>query len=142
MEQKISGYVPKLLFKLYLRLKEQFDNKPPTPEEVKFAIQICQKLLEFPESKLTYAPISNKRFIKNEEKNIFVVIEHRNISVVNHSYSYSLYVEDDAMYGGIIKSFDSTMESQRKTLEQEMSNNIQFTLKKVLERISSEDTKL
>jgi hypothetical protein len=137
MEQKISGYVPKLLFKLYLKLKEQFDNKVPTPDEVKFAIEICEKLLEFTDSKLTYAPISSKRFIKNESKNIFVVIENRNINIINHSYSYSLYVENDEMYSGIIKLFDSSMERHRKELEQEMSNNIQFTLKKVLEKIST-----
>ena len=74
MENKVVGYIPRLLFKIYLTLKERFDPSFPIPEEEKITIENCKKLISDPDSKLTFAPISGKRFIKNESKNMFVVI--------------------------------------------------------------------
>ena len=62
------GYIPRLLFKIYLNLKERFDPTPPIPEEERITVEICKKLINDPDSELTYAPISAKRFIKNESK--------------------------------------------------------------------------
>lgn len=136
MEPKIVGYIPKLLFKVYLKLKEKFDNTPPTPEEVIFAIDICQKLVTYSDSKLTYAPVSGKRFIKNDNLSIFIVIEGRTINIINHAYSYTIYVEENEKYNHVIHTFDVALEKQRKDMEEEIRSNIQHSLKKILDRIN------
>ena len=136
MENKVVGYIPRLLFKIYLNLKERFDPTPPIPEEERITVEICRKLISDPESKLTYAPISGKRFIKNENKNMFVVIEHHTINLINHVYSYSVYLSKNSEYNEIIGSFDKILEDKRQSLEDEIRSNIQHSLTTILNKLN------
>ena len=136
-ENKVAGYVPKLLFRVYLNLKEKFDPTPPPKEEEIFCIEICEKLIENVNSKLTIAPISNKRFIKNDDKDMFVVISNRQISIINHVYSYNVYIESDSLYNKIINTFDKVVEEKRQELEYEIKNNIKHSLKNILTKVTS-----
>jgi hypothetical protein len=135
MENKVVGYIPRLLFKIYLNLKERFDPTPPIPEEEKISVEICKKLILDPESELTFAPISGKRFIKNESKNMFVVIEHHTINLINHVYSYSIYLSSQTDYKEIIQSFDGILENKRQSLEDEIRSNIQHSLQTILKKL-------
>lgn len=135
MENKVVGYIPRLLFKLYLSLKERFDPTLPIPEEEKITVEICKKLIVDPESKLTFAPISGKRFIKNENKNMFVVIESHTINLINHVYSYSVYLSSQNDYKEIIQSFDGVLENKRQSLEDEIRSNIQHSLQTILKKL-------
>jgi hypothetical protein len=135
MENKVVGYIPRLLFKIYLSLKERFDPTLPIPEEEKITVEICKKLIVDPESKLTFAPISGKRFIKNENKNMFVVIESHTINLINHVYSYSVYLSSQTDYKEIIQSFDGVLENKRQSLEDEIRSNIQHSLQTILKKL-------
>ena len=135
MENKVVGYIPRLLFKVYLNLKERFDPTIPIPEEEKITVEICKKLIVDPESKLTFAPISGKRFIKNENKNMFVVIESHTINLINHVYSYSVYLSSQTDYKEIIQSFDGVLENKRQSLEDEIRSNIQHSLQTILKKL-------
>jgi hypothetical protein len=136
-ENKVAGYIPKILFRVYLNLKEKFDPTPPPKEEELYCVQICEKLINNSESKLTIAPISNRRFIKNDEKDMFVVIGNRQISIINHVYSYNVYIESDQLYKKIIDEFDSIVERKRQELEDEIRNNIKHSLKSILTKVSN-----
>ena len=114
----------KLLFKIYLYLKNRFDPTPPPTDEEIFCTDICLSLIGMENSRLTYAPISNKRFIKNDTKDIFVVIDHRVINLINHVYGYNIMIEDDHLFNSIIEKFDDTLENKRLELEAEMKQNI------------------
>ena len=135
MENKVVGYIPRLLFKVYLNLKERFDPSIPIPEEEKITVEICKKLIVDPESKLTFAPISGKRFIKNENKNMFVVIESHTINLINHVYSYSVYLSSQSDYKDITQSFDGVLENKRQLLEDEIRSNIQHSLQTILKKL-------
>ena len=129
------GYIPRLLFKIYLSLKERFDPTPPIPEEERITVEICKKLINDPDSELTYAPISAKRFIKNESKSMFVVIEHHTINLINHVYSYSVYLSKNSDYNEIIGGFDKILEVKRQSLEDEITSNIQHSLQTILKKL-------
>ena len=135
MENKVVGYIPRLLWKIYLNLKERFDPTPPIPEEERITVEICKKLINDPESELTYAPISAKRFIKNESKSMFVVIEHHTINLINHVYSYSVYLSKNSDYNEIVGSFDKILENKRQSLEDEITSNIQHSLQTILKKL-------
>ena len=135
-ENKVAGYIPKLLFRVYLNLKEKFDPTPSPKEEEIFCVEICEKLIENTNSKLTIAPISNKRFIKNDDKDMFVVISNRQISIINHVYSYNVYIESDVLYNKILNNFDKVVEQKRQELEDEIKNNIKHSLKNILTKVS------
>ena len=136
MENKVVGYIPKILYRFYLYLKNRFDPPKPVPEEEQICYNICKKLIRNDESKLTLAPLSNKRFIKNDDKSMFIVIENRVIMLINHIYSYTVYCENDEGFLEMVREFDQKMEYKRQELESEIKSNIQHSLKKIYESIS------
>jgi hypothetical protein len=136
--QKIQdmGYIPKILYKFYLKLKERFDPTPTPNEEELYCVEICKKLIPNNESKLTNAPLSNKRYIKNDEKDMFVVIYGRSISLINHIYSYNVFIENDKLYDEVLEMFDNELEKRRLELENEIKSNIKHSLKSILNKVS------
>lgn len=135
MEKQIVGYLPKLLYRIYLTLKDKFDPRPPITLEEQTCIDICNKLVLNPNSNLTYAPKSTKRFIRNQTYNMFIVIQDRTIHLINHVYSYSVYIENTELYSNLLESFDTELEFRRQSLENEIRNNIQHSLKNIYDRI-------
>jgi len=136
MERKIVvGYIPKLLYKVYLYLKDKFDPKPPITDEEQICSEICTKLISREDSRLTYAPLSKKRFIKNDELQIFIVIDSRGINIINHIYSYYIYIENDFIFNELMSVFDHELETRRQKLESEIVSNIQHSLKSILKKL-------
>lgn len=135
MENKVVGYIPRLLFKIYLNLKDRFDPKPDVTEEEIFAADICEKLISNPSSELTYSPISHKRIIKNEQKSMYVVMESYTIHLINHVYSYSVYLQDTSKFTELTQKFDKILEDKRQVLESEIRKNIQHSLKNILDKL-------
>ena len=135
MENKVVGYIPRLLFKIYLNLKDRFDPKPDVTEEEIFSADICEKLISNPSSELTYSPISHKRIIKNEQKSMYVVMESYTIHLINHVYSYSVYLQDTSKFTELTQKFDKILEDKRQVLESEIRKNIQHSLKNILEKL-------
>ena len=131
-----QNYVAKLLHKFYLKLKDRFDPTPPVREEELFCIEICKKLIPKESSKLTIAPLSNKRYIKNDEKDMFIVIHSMTISLINHVYSYNIYIENTKNYDEIINMFNNELEKRRLVLEEEIRSNIKHSMKAILDKIS------
>jgi len=135
MRPKVVGFIPRLLYRMFLKLKERFDPRPPITNEEKSSVEICNRLIEKESSKLTFAPKSYKRFIKNDDFNMFIVIENRTVNLINHVYSYSVFIENDELYSDLVNKFDEELENRRQELENEIKNNIQHSLQNILEKI-------
>ena len=133
---EVVGYIPKLLFKFYSYLKNRFDTHREISQEELYCYDICKLLINNSSSKLTIAPVSNKRYIKNDDFSIFVVIGGGTITLINHVYSYSVYCEYDKHYNELIQMIDEVVEKQRNELENEITSNIRNSLKKILENLS------
>ena len=128
--------ITKIMHVIYLKLKERFDPTKPATQEEKYCAEICVQLINNPTSRLTYAPISNKRFIKNDDKSIFVVINYRTVNIINHVYGYNIFIEDESLLNQIISSFDGVLEAKRQELEAEMTANVRHSLQKILDKVS------
>jgi hypothetical protein len=127
----------KPIFKIYLYLRDKFNPKPIVSDEEKYAVEIAKNLIKLEDSILYIAPISNKRFIRHDNKNIYVVIDLRNILIINHIYSYSVYIESDELYNTLIDFFNQTLEKKRDDFEKEIKKNIQHSLKNILDNMKS-----
>lgn len=125
-----------ILYRFYLYLKERFDPKPKITEEERHAVDIAKKLIISTESDLYLAPLSHKRIIVNEPKKIYVLIESRNITIINHVYSYNVYIENDELYNTLIDMFNSISEKKKEMIEKQIRNNIEHSLKKISESLS------
>jgi hypothetical protein len=133
---EVVGFIPKLLFRIFLFLKDKFDPKAQITDEEKFARQICEKMIIHPDSKLNFSPLTSKRIIKNETLNMYIVMENYTVHVINHVYSYSVYFQDSSAFKELIDSFDQVMEKRREVLETEIRSNIQHSLKKILDKLN------
>lgn len=135
-KNEVVGFIPKLLFRIFLFLKEKFDPKAQITDEEKFARQICDKMIVHPDSKLNYSPLTTKRIIKNETLNMYIVMENHTVHVINHVYSYSVYFQDSTAFNELKERFDDVMEKRREVLETEIRSNIQHSLKKILDKLN------
>lgn len=125
-----------ILYKFYLHLKERFDPKPVITEEQRHAVEIAKKLILSTDTDLYLAPLSHKRIIVNELKKIYILIENRYLTIVNHIYSYSVYIENDELYNNLIDMFNSISEKKKELIEKQIRNNIEHSLKKISESLS------
>ena len=94
------------------------------------SISICKKLINQKDSTLLLTPLSNKRYIKNDSMGIFITIEGNLIKVINHKYSYVVPMSDKSIKD-VTDVFNSTVEKQRKKMEDEISSNIKHSLRDI-----------
>ena len=65
-----------------------------------------------------------------------ITIENRVVHIINHIYSYSIYMEDNDCYGKILRKFDEVSEKKKSELEEKITTNIKHSLNKILEGLS------
>jgi hypothetical protein len=135
MENKVVGFIPRILFRVFLTLKEKFDPSPIITDEENYASGICEKLIQNLDSELSYSPLTSKRIIKNESYNMYIVMESSTINLINHVYSYTVYLQNTSKYNELCSKFDNVLDEKRKKLENEIRSNIQHSLKNILEKM-------
>jgi hypothetical protein len=123
--KQIIHKLKRLIQKQYIKIYRSSTPKITTYE--KDCVSICEKLIKKNETVLLLTPISNKRYIKNEEDQIFVILENYSVKIINHVYSYTVILGD--------KSWNSVVESRRNKFEKEITSNIKYSIKKILEKI-------
>jgi len=109
----------------------------PTVEKSEYerdCIAICKKLISKEDTVLLLTPISNKRYIRNEELQIFVILENSSVKVINHVYSYTVFLEQK-LWNSITLVFDTEVEKRRESFEKEITSNIKHSLQNILKNI-------
>ena len=81
--------------RLSVKTKRWFRNNPlnqkrELTKNETICLSICRKLINHPESVFLIAPVSLKRYIKNEPLGLFVVLDDTQVSITNHVYHLSL----------------------------------------------------
>ena len=73
------------------------------------------------------SPISQKRYIKNDHKRIFIIFEpNRTLTIVNHQYSYTIDLHPKACER-LVHIFDNEVENRRSAMELEIKSNVKKT---------------
>ena len=124
-----------ILFRIFIYLKNKFDPQPLVPEEVETCTSIVLKVLDYADTDLVLAPISKKRFIINQKKKISITISDRSVCIINHVYSYTVYIENDELYSKILKKFNDRSEAKTVELENEISTNVKHSLLDILNKL-------
>lgn len=101
-------------------------------------LSICKNLISKEESKLLISPISKKRYIKNDDKKIFIIFEPtRTLTIVNHQYSYTIDLHPKACER-LIHIFDNEVESRRSAMEMEIKSNVKHSLSNIYKNLINE----
>lgn len=113
--------------------KYQFQNNQKSVYEAD-CISICKKLINKEDSVLMTTPISNKKYIRNEESDIFVILDSNNVQVINHIYSYNVLLSDKS-WEFLTSYFNNEVERRRLLFEKEITSNIQHSLQNILTKL-------
>jgi hypothetical protein len=101
----------------------------------KTSFKICLKLISNPNSEFMIAPMSQKRYIKNEVFQIFVTMDSHRVEITNHVFNYNVKLSDRD-WQRLTYIFDTETEKRRMESENEVNSRITHSLDIVLERIS------
>jgi len=123
----------------------EFRRKTKIPEEAKSEytyefMAIHKKLIKDKETELLIAPISAKRYLKNENFGITIVLHKRNAEIINHVYSYSIHL-DDKSWEKVDREFDEELEKRSEEFEVEITANIKKSLKNILNSMTPKNEK-
>ena len=67
---------------------------------------------------------------------MYVVMESYTIHLINHVYSYSVYLQETSKFMELTKIFDKVLEDRREILEHEIRKNIQHSLSNILDKLN------
>lgn len=138
---KIKHSLKRAIQKSYIELH----RKTRIPEEgiseyIQEFMAIHKKLLRDKETELLLAPISSKKYLKNEKFGITVVLHGRNAEIINHVYSYSIHL-DSKSWLKVDNEFNEELENRREEFEVEIKSNIKKSLKNILNSMSQKNEK-
>ena len=126
--------IKRLIQKWYISIVRLSTPPMEKSEYERDCIAICKKLISKEDTVLLLTPISNKRYIRNEELQIFVILEGHNVKVINHVYSYTVFLEQK-QWDNVIVAFDNEVEKRREEFEKEITSNIKHSLQNILQNI-------
>lgn len=95
---------------------------------------ICRRLISHPDSKFLIAPLSHKRYIKNDPLGMFIVLSNNRINITNHIYNYDVNLSP-LISDKLNDMFDNKVELLRQTFETEIKSQIKHSLTTILEKL-------
>ena len=135
INHKLKRFFQKVALKSIRLLNH--DKSVERGEYEKESLSICKNLMNKDNSKLLISPISQKRYIKNDEKKIFIIIEGKTLTIVNHNYSYNIELLSKS-YDRLVIIFDNEVEKRRQKMEDEIRSNVKHSLTNIYNNIVNE----
>ena len=130
----MKKFFKKLWIKIFLKVHNRVIPPIEFEDNERTSASICRKLINHQDSKFLIAPLSQKRYIKNETLQMFVVLQDDRINITNHIYNYDITVPSQ-MTQKLNRMFDNKVEEARLKFEKEMHSQVQHSLKKILEKL-------
>lgn len=129
MKNFFSRLIKRLKFKyvLYSRYKISNNYSENISETAKLSLIICRTLIRNEKSKFLIAPLSGKRYIKNEDLGLFIILDDKHISITNHIYHYDV-VFQQREWDRIVNMYDNKTEKIRQQFEDEIMSQINCSL--------------
>ena len=136
--RKIFKFFKRLVIRRIAKARNQFDYEDPgLLGDIHMCKSICRKLITSEGSKFLIAPLSSQRYIKHSELGIFVILDDKKISVINHEYYYSNILLSNRDWDKLTKMYDTKVERVRQELKNEMKSQIKYSLKGILDRVDN-----
>ena len=136
--RKIFKFFKRLVIRRIAKARNQFDYEDPgLLGDIHMCKSICRKLITSEGSKFLIAPLSSQRYIKHSELGIFVILDDKKISIINHEYYYSNILLSNRDWDKLIKMYDTKVERIRQELKNEMKSQIKYSLKGILDRVDN-----
>lgn len=94
----------------------------------------CRKSIRDPRSELLICPITKRRYIKNSNSGLFIVIHSKSVSIVNHTFHYPISLSTKGQEK-LARVFDGNVGKRRQLMEAEIMKNTKIALEKVFNKV-------
>lgn len=135
----LARFVKRFYFKLYIFFYKKMNHGFGVEEEQQYqkvCLSICRKLITQPDSVFLIAPLSGKKYIKNDRLDLFIVMNNNHINITNHTYNYSVFVSERD-WQRICYLFNLTTEKRKQDYEDKIKSQITHSLDSILEKINN-----
>lgn len=131
----MKEFFTKLLRRIYVKwiLKTKY-RRVPISENERTSLSICRHLISHENSKFLIAPLSGKRYVKNEMLGLFIILDDKLLSITNHIYHYEINV-NLRDWDRITVMYDNKTERIRQQFEDEIMSQIQNSLSDIKNKI-------
>ena len=136
LSHKFVRFFQKLTLKFYKIFKVK-DQEPKGEYEYE-SFSICKTLINDSRTKLLISPISKKRYIHSHNKEIFIIMDNYNMTIVNHMYSYTIQMSYK-LYSRLTSMFDTEVEKRRQEMESEIRSNVKHSLSNIYQNLLNEN---
>lgn len=140
MKTKINRFFSRLKLRLYLWTKSPSKIIPTFQEESvsyeKMCFKICLKVIQHKNTEFMIAPMSDKRYLKNDDMKIFITMSEHRVEITNHVYNYNvkLSIRD---WQRITYVFDTETDKRRLSYESDVNSQITNSLHNILDKVSN-----
>jgi len=95
---------------------------------------IFRKMIKCQESDLLMSPISQKQYVRNDEKSILLILDNYELTVINHVFSYNIRISQRTNKA-LNDAFNVELEKRRLEMELSFKENVKHSLKTILVKI-------
>jgi hypothetical protein len=117
------------------RLDSAGDRRESPLAHERQCVMLCKKLAKMTDSVLLMTPLTDKRFLKNERLKIYVIMDSNQVQIIDNVHSYSVTLRERA-WQRLIHSYNLEIEERRHALEADITANIRYSLKNLLDEIA------
>jgi len=122
--------------KQLLKLQNIYDhNDPGTLADINTCKFICRNAIKHKNTTFELTPLSNERVIENKKLGIFVVLDDKKITVINHVCYYSNIPMSDRDWKKLTKMYDNKVRSIRIEKINQMKSQVEYSLEKLKNKI-------
>ena len=125
----------KLSIKL-LRAFNPLDRERPEKNSSELdAALLFKKMLVKADSELLISPLSGRYFIKNDRKQILIILTEYELVVINHVFGYNIKISQK-LQRSLYQAFVSEVEQRRTAMENAFRQNVKHSLQSIISHIN------
>ena len=125
----------KLSIKL-LRAFNPLDRERPEKNSSELdAALLFKKMLVKADSELLISPLSGRYFLKNDRKQILIILTEYELVVINHVFGYNIKISQK-LQRSLYQAFVSEVEQRRTAMENAFRQNVKHSLQSIISQIN------
>ena len=125
----------KLSIKL-LRAFNPLDRERPEKNSSELdAALLFKKMLVKADSELLISPLSGRYFLKNDRKQILIILTEYELVVINHVFGYNIKISQK-LQRSLYQAFVNEVEQRRTAMENAFRQNVKHSLQSIISHIN------
>jgi hypothetical protein len=122
--------------KKLLQIKNLYDIVDPGKlADINDCMFIFRNTLKHPNSIYEIAPLSSHKIIENKKLGVFVILDNKKITIINHVCYYSNIPMTDRDWNKMITMFNHRVQENRMKRIDQMKSQVEYSLSKLKNRM-------